>query len=180
MNYQNKFRICNAIEILGNGDQIPLFSIQRKNIFNIWINVKKRYYKDSYSSENPIITYSKIENAQTDIDEMILRIQNENLVYSKKTIVEKDTIHNVKIRMVKILNKYESGKFERYFFIQKRNMFGLWTYIQENFLSDMESHAVLKRTRYLKILTVYNILKKRIETEKTTKTVSSIINISGE
>jgi hypothetical protein len=59
-------------------------------------------------------------------------------------------------------------------------VFGLWTYIQENFLSDMESHAVLKRTRYLKILTVYNILKKRIETEKTTKTVSSIINISGE
>jgi hypothetical protein len=109
---------------------------------------------------------------------MIQRIQDENLIYSKKIILEKDVIHNVKIRIVKILNKYESGKTVRYFFIQKRNRFGLWMFLEENFVSSISSHSILKRTRYFKILDIYNTLINTIETEKTIKTIS-IINLKA-
>ena len=43
MNYEDKFRICNAIEIRQNGMQHHAFSIQRKNMLGFWVNVTYQY-----------------------------------------------------------------------------------------------------------------------------------------
>lgn len=176
MNYEDKFRICNAIEIRENGMKHHAFSIQRKNILGLWVNVTQKYI-DEYSTKNFIPTFLTIADAQKQIDDIILCIKRNKIVRTKTKQIDHIIVHNIEVRILKTFKKYENGNILREFHIQTRTPFSLWKDVKENQVSSCAYEWVLKRNTYKEILTYFNKVVDNIETKKSTSVSSSIINL---
>lgn len=172
MNYEDKFRVCNAIEIRQNGMQQHVFSIQRKNMFGFWVNVTKEYI-EGYSRKKVIPTFRTIADAHKQIDDIICKIKRKKVVNTKTKQIDSQIVDNTQVRIIKTFKKYENGDILREFRIQTRTPFSLWKDVKEN----QSSSCILVRKSYKEILTVFNKVVDNIETKNSTSVSSSIINL---
>ena len=176
MNYEDKFRICNAIEIRQNGMRHHAFSIQRKNILGFWVNVTKKYI-EGYSTKKIIPTFPTIADAQKQIDDIICEIKRNNVIHTKTKQIDFQIVDNTEVRIVKTFKKYENGSILRQFHIQTRKPFSRWKDVKESQFSFCSFESVLRRNTYKEILTAFNKVVDNIETKNSTSVSSSIINL---
>lgn len=176
MNYQDKFRICNAIEIRENGMQHHAFSIQRKNMLGFWVNVTYKYI-DPYSSKKHILTFLTIADAQKQIDSIIEKIKSNNVTHTKTKQIDHQIVDNTEVRILKTFKKFENGKILRQFHIQTKKPFSSWKNVKEKQVSFCSFETILTRNTYKEILTAFNKVIDNIETKNSTSVSSSIINL---
>lgn len=176
MNYEDKFRICSAIEIRQNGMQHHAFSIQRKNMLGFWVNVTYQYI-EGYSTKKVIPTFLTIADAQKQIDDIIRKIKSNNVIHTKTKQIDFKIVDNTEVRILKTFKKYESGCILRQFHIQTRKPFSRWKDVKESQVSFCSFESVLVRNTYKEILIPFNKVIDNIERKNSTSVSSSIINL---
>lgn len=179
MNTLNKFRICHAIDIRHNGDQHPAFSIQRKNAFGIWVNLRKKFFEDPYSSDNPICVFNSVEEANNCIKKMVENFEKNTILKKSCDIIsEHNTKCGTKLKIVKISNLFLDNSERDYYKIKIKYFFGLlWRNVHKNDIDKYSPAYILDFGSLESAEKSLNVLIKKIESENLSTTSSRTIEM---